>query len=150
MPILNEHGILKLPNEDRKSGGAHTQNPNRTRRKYIKPTEEQREKKKQERDDFTKRFDAAVEMGRKSLSELMITLHNAVPERTVEWWYQYMMQQPKNNATERKISRWQAWLSIQMEKRNSGTYIQSSDLRNSLAYMQVLSHYRGTRRDQPS
>ncbi|RPD78577.1 hypothetical protein L226DRAFT_568194 [Lentinus tigrinus ALCF2SS1-7] len=118
MPILNELGVLKLPNEDRTHGGARTQNPSRHRKKYVKPTEEQLEKKKQKREDYDTRFAAAVAKARKTLSDLMTDLHDAVPEHTTDWWHQYMMQQPKYTASKRKISRWQAWLSIQMEKRN--------------------------------
>ena len=79
-----------------------------------------RSKKKKKRDDFDARFGAACEKGRQKIAELMQELHGDVPERTADWWYQYLMQQPKYTGKQRAISRWHAFLSIEMEKRNLG------------------------------
>ncbi len=47
-------------------------------------------------------------------------LHDKVPEHTENWWYQYLMQQPKYTGKQRVISRWQVFTSLEFEKSNQG------------------------------
>ncbi len=121
MPTLNESGVLKLPNKDRKPGGTRTQNPNRARRPYVKPSEEDAARLKVKRDEFQTRFDDAVLAAREQIWRIMEGLHDEVPEHTADWFYTYLMQQPKFTGTTRAISKWQAFVSIEFEKRNNGT-----------------------------
>ncbi len=121
MPTLNETGVLKLPNKDRASGTARTQNPTRQRKPYVKLSDQELLKQKEKRDEFTARFDAALENAKERIWDIMEDLHAEVPERTAEWWHTYLMQQSKcsKKSKQRAYSTWQAFISLESEKVNS-------------------------------
>ena len=121
MPIANESGVLKLSNKDRKPGGSRTTNPTRERRKRAKPSDEDQARKQQERDERRAKFESALAGARKSLWDLVVNLHEQFPERTEDWFFQYLTMQPKVTQTQRDITDWNAFISIETEKLNKGT-----------------------------
>lgn len=119
MPIVNEHGVLKIDNKDRKGPGRALSAPWRTRKAPPKSSPEDLARKQAERQERKEKMVENINFVRQLVWELMDCLHDDFPEHTAEWFYQTIMQQPKWTAKQRAISRWNTFLSQQITQYNS-------------------------------
>ncbi len=121
MPIINEDGVLKYPNKDRKGGGPRTQDIERYRKKPIKLSDEDLAKRSQQRSEYQGALNTKLDEVRENLWKMIEELHQEFPKHTEDWFYRTILQLPKHKTQERRISNWQAFVALDMEEHNEGT-----------------------------
>ncbi len=118
MPIVNENGVLKLDNKDCKGPGRAVSEPWRVRKVPPKMSEQDHARKQMEHLERKINMQEHIKLVCQLIWELMDCLHKDFPEHTADWFYQYVMQQPKWGSKPRAISRWNTFVSLTLPKVN--------------------------------
>lgn len=118
MPVVTEAGVLKFDNKARVVAGKRVNAP-RSRKRPPKVSKEERDRKQQERDARKAKFQSRIADVQEIIYGLMECLHEEFPEHSSEYYHQFVMQQPKL-PTEKKITRWMAFTSLEAVKDNDG------------------------------
>ena len=113
--------ILCLRAKAKKVGKMRVRTPFRHRRKAIKLTKEERAARQLVRDEKRGRFNAALTEGRHTVMGVAEKLAEEFPGHDKDYYYRHLMQLPKVKESKRRITEWQAYVHLEMKRRNKGT-----------------------------